>query len=159
NGGSGGCHYTCQFYWAGCVNMVNTKWHMALTKKQQELKHTYCCAGIKRKSRGPGAVHLASLHAGIKLAFMYHWRKTADFHCIGIMHHQPMCPQSTLNCWWMTTKKHCTTGVGGSYIWSQFGHYMSKQNVAFVGEGTLHENPKGLHARWGGQSLEVHTQN
>jgi hypothetical protein len=40
NGSSGGNKCTRRFNCAGCVNRINTKRHMALAKKRQDLKHT-----------------------------------------------------------------------------------------------------------------------
>ena len=158
NGSSGGCRYTRRFHCAGCINRVNTKRHQALTKKREELKHTYRCSDIindRRNSRGPGGktrirrtTSVAS-NRSCTFGFTVRWDRIGFYvsleknsGCPLHRYHAPsdnrlsvrtrLLPDDERDTLDHLAASCCTTGVGGSFIMSKLGRYMSKGKVAYV---------------------------
>ena len=158
NGCSGGHKYTRRFNCAACVNRTNTKRHMALTKKRQELKHTYRSSDIvndKRNSRGPSGKSMIRRTTSVvrdhscPFGFTVRWDHIGFYVSLekssGCPLHQYHAPSD--NVFSVRTRlladderetldhlaaSCCTTGVGGSYIRSKLGRYMSKGKVAYI---------------------------
>jgi hypothetical protein len=158
NGGSGGCKYTRRFHCAACINRMNTKKHIAQTKKREELKHTYRHSDIindRRNSRGPGGKSMIRRTTSVvsnkscTFGFTVRWddigfyvslekKSGCPFHC----YHAPSnnaypIPTRLLSDDERQTLDHlaascCTTGVGGAYIRSKLGRFMSKAKVAYL---------------------------
>jgi MULE transposase domain len=159
NGSSGGCLRTRRFHCAGCINRANTKRNMALSKKRQELKHTFRCSDIindkKRNSRGPGGKSMIRRTTSVvsnrscTFGFTVRWDEIGFYVSL---EKKSGCPLHTFhspanNAYSIPTRlladdeqetldhlaaSCCTTGVGGSYIRSKLGRFMSKGKVAYI---------------------------
>ena len=152
NGGSGGCRYTRRFHCAGCINRANTKRHIAMNKKREQLKHTFRHSDIiydKRNSRGVCGKSMIRRTTSVvsnrscTFSFTVRWDEIGFYVSLekksGCPFHQFHAPSSN-NSYPIPTRllsdeerqtldhlaaSCCTTGVGGAYIRSKLGRFMS----------------------------------
>jgi hypothetical protein len=158
NGASGGVANTRRFRCAASINRVNTKRQTALAIKRHELKHTYRQSDIindRKNSRGPtGKSMIRRTNSVVSdksctFGFTLRWDEIGFYISLeklgGCPFHRYHAPSN--NAYSIPTRfladderqtlNHlaascCNTGVGGAYIRSKLGRYMSKGKVAYV---------------------------